>query len=128
MSEISSKFIHMLATEALVSAEQDANDKTHNGVLILTTFGFVYGKFSKIEPNNMNYTSNIILNAKEKIAEKYLSDGNTIINNGSVIVLENAVVKYSNNMTINMNEIIIFCDDIVAYYPTDLSKLSEQLP
>lgn len=37
-----------------------------------------------------------------------------------------AIVKYSSGITLNMEEIIIFCDQIIGYYPVDL-KTFEQL-
>lgn len=128
MSNLSSKFIHMLAAEALLKSEKDADDSTHTGVLLLTNFGFVYGEFSKTDPSDNTNVSNVLLDLREKLSSKFESEGDTIIGNGSVVILENATVKYSNNTTINMKEIIIFCDDIVGYYPIDLSKFSGQLP
>lgn len=128
MSNLSSKFIHMLAAKALLKCEKDANNSTHNGVLLLTNFGFVYGEFSKTDPSDNTNVSNALIDLREKFFNEFKSEGNTIIGNGSIVILENATVKYTNNMTINMKEIIIFCDDIVGYYPIDLSKFSGQLP
>lgn len=128
MSNVSSKFIHMLSAEALLTSEKKSNDSTHDGILLLTNFGFVYGQFSKVEPSDNTNVVNVLLGLRENFSNKFESEGDTIIGNGSVVVLENAVVKYTNNMTISMKEIIIFCDDIVGYYPVDLSKFSEQLP
>lgn len=126
MSEISSKYSHLYATECLVHAEKDTNEIIHDGILLITNFGIVYGKFSNIDPEDTTIASNAILKIRDTLIKNSKENGDTISGDGSVVVLNDAVVKYSNNMTLNMKEIIIFCDQIVGYYPVDLSQFSEQ--
>lgn len=128
MSQISSKYSHLYATECLVSTEKETNEVIHDGILLVTNFGIVYGKFSDSNPDDTTIASNAILKIREKLIENSKANGDSVIGDGSVIVLNDAVVKYSNNMTLNMKEIIIFCDQIVGYYPVDLSQISGQLP
>ncbi|MBY6973051.1 hypothetical protein [Clostridium botulinum] len=127
MSNISSKYTHLMAAELLIDSQNNTNDKIHNGILLLTNFGFVYGKIQNIDQNNTTSVANLLLTTRSKINENYIKDGNKLTNDGSVIVLNDAVVKYSNNITLNMKEIIIFVDQIVGYYPVDLSSLDPQL-
>ncbi|MBY6915457.1 hypothetical protein [Clostridium botulinum] len=127
MSNISSKYTHLMAAELLIDSQNNTNDKIHNGILLLTNFGFVYGKIQNVDQNNTTNVANLLLTTRSKINENYIKDGNKLTNDGSVIVLNDAVVKYSNNITLNMKEIIIFVDQIVGYYPVDLSSLDPQL-
>ncbi|ACD25055.1 UNVERIFIED_ORG: hypothetical protein B2H98_18755 [Clostridium botulinum] len=127
MSNISSKYTHLMAAELLIDSQNNTNDKIHNGILLLTNFGFVYGKIQNVDQNNTTSVANLLLTTRSKINENYIKDGNKLTNDGSVIVLNDAVVKYSNNITLNMKEIIIFVDQIVGYYPVDLSSLDPQL-
>ncbi|CDH91187.1 hypothetical protein CB17B2198 [Clostridium botulinum B str. Eklund 17B (NRP)] len=116
-----------MAAELLIDSQNNTNDKIHNGILLLTNFGFVYGKIQNVDQNNTTSVANLLLTTRSKINENYIKDGNKLTNDGSVIVLNDAVVKYSNNITLNMKEIIIFVDQIVGYYPVDLSSLDPQL-
>lgn len=128
MSNISSKYTHMLAAESVLIAEKKANDSSHDGILLFTNFGFIYGKFSNIDPKDKYNVSNVILNSREQGLNKANDEKFSLIGDGSVIVLQDAVVKYSNNMTLNMKEMIVFCDQIVGYYLVNLAQISEQLP
>lgn len=127
MSNVSSKYTHIMSTEMLLDFQKNSGDKTHNGILLLTNFGFVYGKIHKVDSDDTTNVANLLLNARSKFNEEYTKEGHTLISDGSVIVLNDAVVKYSNNMTLSMQQIIIFVDQIVGYYPVDLSSFDPQL-
>ena len=127
MPNVSSKFTHLSSVEAFLKDQADAGDSYHNGIMLLTNFGIIYGKFSDTDPNDNHNVSNLILNIRDKALKNEKNSEVSLIGDGSSIVLEDAVIKYSNNIIINMSEIIVFCDQIVGYYPVDLSKLSEQL-
>lgn len=130
MKKVSSKYISLLAVENLLDYVKDHKDSglTSDGILLLTSFGFVYGKIKQINDDNSSGTvSDILINAKTNIVKEYEEDEVDIFNDGSVVVLENAVVKYpANNYTLNMAEIIIFADQVIGYYPIDLSVFENQ--
>ncbi|MCQ2014678.1 hypothetical protein [Clostridium butyricum] len=127
MSNISSKATHMISAEAYISCQKDINNQSNPGILVLTNFGFVYGKIHKINFDDKTNVANVLLDTRNKLTEKYVSQGDTMINDGSHIVIDDATVKYSNNMTLNFAQIIILIDQIVGYYPVDLSSMDSQL-
>lgn len=121
MANISSKYLHFAAVESLLEAEKSNPELFHDGILLLTNFGIACGKLKSINPNNeSNNVSELLLNTRKLITDHYIEQGDTLINDGSVVVLEDAIVKYANNITLNMKEIIIFCDHVVGFYPIDL--------
>lgn len=134
MKRVSSKYISLLAVENLLDYVKDHKDSelTSDGILLLTSFGFVYGKIKQIsndDTDSPRTVSDILINTKTNILKKYEEDKFELVNDGSVIVLENAVVKYpANNYTLNMAEIIIFADQVIGYYPIDLSVFENQFP
>ncbi|MBE6089829.1 MAG: hypothetical protein E7206_17700 [Clostridium beijerinckii] len=132
MKKVSSKYISLLAVESLLDYIKDNQNSglTSDGILLLTSFGFVYGKIKiTTDDNSQKTVSDILINSKTNILKEYEEDEFEVINDGSVIILENAVVKYpANNYTINMAEIIIFSDQVIGYYPIDLSTFENQFP
>lgn len=127
MNKLSSKFLSMEVAKAFIDTVQKDESYSINGILLLTSFGIVYGKFHEFTNLEVNNTpADILLNTKSTQYDKLISENQEIFGDGSTITLNDAIVKYSSGITLNMEEIIIFCDQIIGYYPVDL-KTFEQL-
>ena len=63
---------------------------------------------------------NVLLSSNSKCKQSYIDDNYELKGDGSQILLKDAVVKYPTGITLNMDEIIIFSDQVCGYYPVDL--------
>lgn len=127
MANISSKKTHFLTVASLLHAEKDSNDQTHDGILLITSSSLIYGKIREINIDNPGTNvTDILMSSRKKVIDKNIQQGNTLIGDGSSIVIEDATIKYSNNITLNMKEIIIFTDQIIGYYPINISDFDNQ--
>ncbi|WP_455789282.1 hypothetical protein [Clostridium butyricum] len=127
---ISSKKLSLIVSEKLLELCNDPEKRPFNcdGILLLTAFGFVYGKFHQISNEGEPRTiSDFLVHSRNSMAKKIELDNDTLINDGSLVIIKDAVVKYTaNNCTLNMSEIIIFADQIIGFYPIDLKVFDNQ--
>ena len=117
---ISSKYISIFSVENYINAFQNTNDIKCNGILLVMPFGIVYGKFQSIDVENPKTLGNVLLSSNSKCKQSYIDDNYELKGDGSQILLKDAVVKYPTGITLNMDEIIIFSDQVCGYYPVDL--------
>ncbi|MBS6504630.1 MAG: hypothetical protein KH415_24010 [Clostridium sp.] len=117
---ISSKYISIFSVENFINAFQNTNDIKCNGILLVMPFGIVYGKFQSIDVENPKTLGNVLLSSNSKCKQSYIDDNYELKGDGSQILLKDAVVKYPTGITLNMDEIIIFSDQVCGYYPVDL--------
>ena len=124
MNRISSKFLSLKNVEGFINALSYENKKL-DGILLLTSFGIVFGKFYEVkELSDSNSISDILMNSQNETFNTLKSEGFEIFGDGSTIILKDAYVKYSYGIVLNMDEVIIFCDQIIGFYPVDLDKFS----
>lgn len=117
---ISSKYISIFSVENFINAFQNTNDIKCNGILLVMPFGIVYGKFQSIDVENPKTLGNVLLSSNSKCKQSYIDDNYELKGDGSQILLKDAVVKYPTGITLNIDEIIIFSDQVCGYYPVDL--------
>ena len=119
MKKVSSKFLN-LRSLAAVTETLDSSDS----VILLTNFGHIIGELYFNESEEDLTVSDLIIKGKTILLDKMESD---TIGDGSMICVKNAIVKYSNSMTFNFNEITVHCDDIVGFSPINRDSYLNQL-
>lgn len=125
MNKYSSKMLSIHTVKTFIESSQ-SESKSYDGILLLTAFGIVYGKFHDFhKSDSLKSASDILLKTKKEYRDMLESKGSEIFNDGSAVTLDDAVIKYSSGLTLNMKEIIIFCDQIIGFYPVDLKTLEE---
>lgn len=125
MKRYSSKALSISITKAFIDSSK-SDSQTHDGILLLTAFGIVYGKFHEFSKSDTTTSvADILYKTKSEYRDTLESKDVEIFNDGSSVTLNDAVVKYSSGITLNMKEIIIFCDQIIGYYPVDLKTFEQ---
>ena len=122
MSRLSSKFLNISILSTLISQNQLCAQA--DSVLLITNFGFILGEID-IDSDEKTICK-IINECRKKIIEESQVE-NKLFNDGSTICVKNAIVKYSNNMTLNFSELIVHCDDIVGFSPANRQDTLNQL-
>ncbi|MCC0628122.1 MULTISPECIES: hypothetical protein [unclassified Clostridioides] len=91
-------------------------------IIILTNFGFVIG-----EPDFKNDSTGIHkdLNKLKVDLVNKMKDELQLVNNTNTIALKNVIVKYP-NIQLNFNEMILYPEQIVGFFPVDREDYLEQ--
>jgi hypothetical protein len=102
----------------------------YDGLLLFTAFGLVVGKpFMPLSLSDNPTVSEIICQSKEEIVyppSKNKEQQYELIGDGSMIILRDAVIKYSFNSTIKINEITVHCSDIIGFSPINIHEFLTQ--
>jgi hypothetical protein len=123
---MSSMYLNLVSLSILIKDNPDSID----GVLFLTSFGIVIGKLDDLtqEPETTTYAS-VLKNYKTKLIEKMnIESNNTIelVGDGSFIPVKDVIIKYSNNLTVDIDEFILCCDQITGFYPIKIADALNQ--
>ena len=122
MKRISSKYLNLEGLSFLIEKSE-----TSNCALLLTNFGYVIGDLdlNSSDDDNASVAYAVAL-YKSKVLESD-SEDLELINDGSLISIKNAIVKYSNNMTLNFKELTIHSNDVVGFAPINRDEILSQL-
>lgn len=125
---ISSKYLNLLNLASLIHVMD--NEKKIDGALLLTSFGLIVGKIdTPNELTNKSVVADLIANQKKSLVDNSKEEGNVpieLIGDGSMLVVKDATIKYSNNSTININEITLHCDQIIGFAPVNIQDFLNQ--
>ncbi len=126
MKNISSKYISISTVESLLKVNEENKSMNCDGILLIMPFGIVYGKFMDTNLDDLKTVADILLSCSNNAKDDASKDDLNLIGDGSQVILKDATIKYPTGITLNMNEISIFCDQICGYYPIDLSIFENQ--
>lgn len=125
MEKLSSKYLNMLCLTKMIESQSQ-----YDGLLLFTAFGLVVGKpFMPLSLSDNPTVSEIICQSKEEIVyppSKNKEQQYELIGDGSMIILRDAVIKYSFNSTIKINEITVHCSDIIGFSPINIHEFLTQ--
>lgn len=127
--KISSKYLNLEALSLITNCEE--LQENIDGVLLLTSYGLIIGKLITTVPEDCNkkLVSVLIGEIKAKIIKSFEEAGDSIelVNDGSMITIEDAVVKSHNNSTLKLSEVTVFSDHIIGFLPVNISVILNQL-
>lgn len=129
MAKISSKYLNMEGLAALLEASKGKSD--FDGALIMTSFGMVIGKMAPVySETEIPHAAELVYDYKTEYVDLYKEQNKEeleIIGDGSLVVLEEATVIYSNNTKIELDEITIHCSDVIGFTPINIEKFKNNL-
>lgn len=126
MKNISSKYLSIDTVKKLLEVAEEDKSINCDGILLIMPFGIVYGKFMNNNLDNLKTISDILLSCSDVAKDNVIKDNMNIIGDGSQVILKDATIKYPTGITLKMNEVFIFCDQVCGYYPIDLSVFESQ--
>lgn len=120
--KISSKKLNLSSLDYIIQANPELD-----AVILLTNFGYIVGELCFSDSEETETIEDIIYAANKKTLE---SEDKEIekIGDGSLLTIKNAIVKYSNNTTLNFAELTIHCDQVVGFCPINKESYLNQLP
>ena len=129
MAKISSKYLNMEGLSALINASRNKSD--FDGAMLMTSFGMVVGNIvPTYSETEVPHAAELVYDFKEEyvtLFKEQNKDELEIIGDGSLVVLENATVIYSNNNKVELDEITIHCDDVIGFTPVNIEKFKSSL-
>lgn len=129
MAKISSKYLNMEGLSALINASRNKSD--FDGAILMTSFGMVVGNIvPTYSETEVPHAAELVYDYKEEyvtLFKEQNKDELEIIGDGSLVVLENATVIYSNNNKVELDEITIHCDDVIGFTPVNIEKFKSSL-
>lgn len=129
MAKISSKYLNMEGLSALINASRNKSD--FDGAMLMTSFGMVVGNIvPTYSETEVPHAAELVYDYKEEyvtLFKEQNKDELEIIGDGSLVVLENATVIYSNNNKVELDEITIHCDDVIGFTPVNIEKFKSSL-
>lgn len=119
--KISSKKLNFSSLDYLIQATPELD-----AVMLLTNFGYIVGELHFSDSEKLETIEDIISDTNKKTLE---SNGEKFekVGDGSLVTIKNAMVKYSNNMTLNFRELTIHCDQVVGFCPINKESYLSQL-
>lgn len=123
--KISSKKLNFSSLDYLIQANPELD-----AVMLLTNFGYIVGELHFSDSEKLETIEDIIFDTNKKTLESLESNGEKFekVSDGSLVTIKNAMVKYSNNMTLNFRELTIHCDQVVGFCPINKESYLSQLP
>lgn len=129
MAKISSKYLNMEGLSALINASRNKSD--FDGAMLMTSFGMVVGNIvPTYSETEIPHAAELVYDYKEEYVSLFKEQNKEeleIIGDGSLVVLENATIIYSNNNKIELDEITIHCDDVIGFTPVNIEKFKSSL-
>ena len=129
MAKISSKYLNMEGLSALINASRNKSD--FDGAMLMTSFGMVVGNIvPTYSETEVPHAAELVYDYKEEYVSLFKEQNKEeleIIGDGSLVVLENATIIYSNNNKIELDEITIHCDDVIGFTPVNIEKFKSNL-
>lgn len=129
MAKISSKYLNMEGLSALINASRNKSD--FDGAMLMTSFGMVVGNIvPTYSETEIPHAAELVYDYKEEYVSLFKEQNKEeleIIGDGSLVVLENATIIYSNNNKIELDEITIHCDDVIGFTPVNIEKFKSNL-
>lgn len=123
MKKVSSKYLNLHTLDSIVKT-----DPSYDSVILLTSFGYIIGELNICDSETSNNVSSIISKFKSNIAESFENDAIEFIGDGSMLTINNAIVKYPNNTTLNFYEFTVHCEDVIGFAPINKESVLNQLP
>lgn len=121
MQKCSSKYLNLYSLDAVIKVSPDLDS-----ALLLTNFGVVICDLDFTENDDQLNLSDLVSQTKHTMLDK--EDVPTeLIGDGSTISVKNAVVKYSNNFTMNFAELVIHSDSICGFSPIKRDSILNQI-
>ncbi|MBE6047843.1 MAG: hypothetical protein E7213_05485 [Clostridium sp.] len=129
MAKISSKYLNMEGLQALLDASKNKSD--FDGALIITSFGMIIGTMAPVySETDIPHAAELVNDYKQEYVSLFKEQNKEelqIIGDGSLVVLENATVIYSNNNKLELDEISIHCDDVIGFTPINIEKFKKSI-
>ena len=129
MAKISSKYLNMEGLSALINASRNKSD--FDGAMLMTSFGMVVGNIvPTYSETEVPHAAELVYDYKEEYVSLFKEQNKEeleIIGDGSLVVLENVTIIYSNNNKVELDEITIHCDDVIGFTPVNIEKFKSNL-